>query len=83
MQPEDAYHPPLAVRVGAAPPAHRDHSAPSATPTSQRTRHSSIAPKLWNFNKADFNQLYNLLSEVDWRILKIQSKSKSRYGSST
>ncbi|KAH9644690.1 hypothetical protein HF086_011859 [Spodoptera exigua] len=68
MQPVDAYHPPLAVRVAAAP------SAPSAPPASiaspyTRPYHPSITHKLWNFNKADFKQLYNLLTQIDWSNL--------------
>lgn len=67
LEPVDAYHPPLAVRVarGArAPPP--PSLAPLASPASPHKRQSLIAHTNWNFSKADFDQMYSLLAKVDW-----------------
>ncbi|PZC84048.1 hypothetical protein B5X24_HaOG206394 [Helicoverpa armigera] len=77
LQPVDAYHPPLDVSIGAAAatlPAHPAPLAPAATPersgdTHQIQNHNNIYFKQWNFNKADFFQMYSLLNDIDWSDL--------------
>lgn len=71
LEPIDAYHPPLAVRIerGArAPPP--PSLAPLTSPASPHTRHSQaqslITHANWNFNKADFDQMYSSLAKIDW-----------------
>lgn len=60
LWPVDAYHPSLAVSVVVATSAHSDLSHLTGQGETDARMNQ------WNFNKADFNQVYNLIMNIDW-----------------
>ncbi|PZC74482.1 hypothetical protein B5X24_HaOG207739 [Helicoverpa armigera] len=69
LQPVDEYHPPLdiSVQVSSEPSSSR---LPPASPPLYDDEHNQIF-KQWNFNKANFMQMYYLLGNIDWSDLYV------------
>ncbi|KAH9641518.1 hypothetical protein HF086_017854 [Spodoptera exigua] len=67
LQPVDAYHPPLAVGVAAtSAQCALTHSTPAAPESQPHLKSQSQSQyKKWNFRKADYSKLYNLINLID------------------
>nr|XP_034835586.1 uncharacterized protein LOC117992047 [Maniola hyperantus] len=72
LEPVDGYHPPLAVAVPlgascASPASCISPASPASDTLSDLVDLTDLTYfRRWNFNKADFHQLYNLIAIEDW-----------------